>query len=152
VAEQQDLIARFRDAQADLLDALSGLDEQQAGEVWSGTWAVRDIVGHVVGWELSLSEVLQKISLGERPSVEGIDLNDTDGSNAIFAARASGRSFANLVADLRAAGEGVAIAIEGVPDDRIQAGRTARRIAETLITHPAEHTAEILAWRRSRGC
>jgi hypothetical protein len=152
MAEQQVLVARFQENQSTLLNAVSGLDERRAGEIWSGTWSVKDILAHISGWEQSLSEALTKISRGERPTVDGIDLNDTDGTNAIFAQRASGRSFADAGDELRNAGEGVAVAIETVPDDRIEEGRTARRIAETLIQHPTEHANEILDWRRSHGC
>jgi hypothetical protein len=152
MSEQQELITRFGASQNDLLDAVSGLDERQAGEVWSGTWAVNDILAHISGWEWALSEALTKIAKGERPMVEGIDLNDTDGTNAIFAQQAAGSAFAELLVQLRSAGDGVAVAIQAIPDDRLEEGRTARRIAETLIHHPGEHAAEIRSWRGSRAC
>jgi uncharacterized damage-inducible protein DinB len=152
MAEQIALVARFQEGQKTLLDAVSGLDESQASEVWSGTWSVKDILAHIIGWELALSEALDMLGRGERPSVEGVDLNDTDGNNAIFAERASDKTFVQLTSELRNAGERVVVAIEAVPDERIQEGRTARRIVETLIHHPAEHTGEILDWRKSHGC
>lgn len=152
MAEQEALIAKFRESQTDLLDAVSGLNEQRADEVWSGSWGVKHIVAHISGWESTMTEALQKITRGERPTVEGLDLNDTDGSNAIFADRSGGKSFAQVVDGLQSAGENLTIAIRAVPDDRIEEGRTARRIVETLIRHPGEHTAEIRSWRRSHGC
>ena len=152
MAEQEALIAKFRESQAELLEALSGLSEQRSSEVWSGSWGAKQIAAHINGWESTMTEALDKISRGERPAVEGMDLNDTDGCNAIFAERASAMSFADVVAGLSASGDRLIVAIRAVPDDRIVEGRTARRIVETLIRHPGEHTGEIRSWRRSHGC
>jgi hypothetical protein len=152
MAEQDALIAKFRESQADLVDAVSGVSEQRAAEVWSGTWGIKQIVAHISGWESSMTQALGKIANGERPTVEGFDLNDTDGSNAKFAESAASSSFADVLAGLRSAGDGLVEAIRGTPDDRIQEGRTARRIVETLIRHPGEHTDEIRKWRSAHGC
>jgi len=152
MAEQEALIAKFRESQADFESAVAGLNEQRATEVWFGTWGVKQIVAHISGWESTMSEALEKITRGERPTVEGLDLNDTDGSNAKFVERAAGATFSTALDGLRSAGERLTLAIRALPDDRIEEGRTARRIVETLIRHPSEHTAEILTWRRAHGC
>jgi hypothetical protein len=149
VAEQEALIAQFEKSQADLQGAVAGLSEQRASEIWCDTWGVKQIVAHISGWEATLAEVLEKIARGERPSAEGIDLNDTDGSNAKFAERATAGTFAAALDGLRSAGERFTAAVRALPDDRIEEGRTARRITETMIRHPGEHTTEIRDWRRA---
>jgi hypothetical protein len=152
MAEQEALIAKFRESQAEFLEAVSGLSEDRACEIWSGSWGAKQIAAHISGWESTMTEALDRISRGERPTVEGIDLSDTDGSNATFAERAGAQSFDNVIDGLSSAGDRLILAIRAVPDDRIEEGRTARRIVETLIRHPGEHTEEIRNWRRSHGC
>ncbi|HTE86314.1 MAG TPA: DinB family protein [Dehalococcoidia bacterium] len=151
MAEQEALIAKFRESQTEFVSAVSGLSDQRTSEAWSGTWGIKQIVAHISGWESTMTEALEKITRGERPTVEGIDLSDTDGSNATFTERAASTGFDEILDGLRSAGERLTAAIRAVPDDRIEEGRTARRIVETLIRHPGEHTSEILGWRRAHG-
>jgi hypothetical protein len=56
-----------------------------------------------------------------------------------------------VLANLGASTDQLAAAIRSVPHDRMSEGRTARRIAETMIGHPVEHAAEIREWRQQRS-
>src|SRR5579862_5180169 len=92
-AIHRDLVNEFDESQTDLKDAVSGLSDEQASQVWLGGWGVREIVAHVAGWEHAISEALEKMARGERPSAEGIDITDTDGSNDTFARQVAEKRF-----------------------------------------------------------
>lgn len=148
MAEQQEaLVRQFGESQADLEDAVRGLSDQRSEIVWSGTWGVKQILAHIAGWQSTMAQALDKISHGERPSVDGVNLNDTDGTNDAFAQRAAAQTLTEVLGELHAASDRFEAAIRALPDDRIVEGRTARRIVEQMIRHPGEHTDEIRAWR-----
>jgi hypothetical protein len=151
MSEQEDLVQRLQLSQADFQNAVANLSDEQAEIVWSGTWGVKQIVAHIAGWQTTMAEALEKIGRGERPAVEGIDLTDTDGTNSLFAERARSQPFTEVLAALSNSAGRLAAAIRLVPDDRIGEGRTARRITETMIHHPNEHSEEIRVWRREQS-
>jgi len=151
MAEHEGLVDRFNQSQRTLTDAVSGLGEQKVSEVWLGSWGVKQIVAHIAGWETAMTEALGKMARGERPTAEGINLSDTDGTNEMFVQRAAGEGWQQLLADLDSAGTRFAAAIRALPADRLEEGKTGRRIIETMIGHPEEHIGQIVDWRQSAG-
>lgn len=149
MAEQDTLVQRFQNSQAALEAAVAGLDEDAAAQVWYGRWGVKQIVAHIAGWQSAIAEALGRIARGERPSADGINLSDVEGTNDDFAARAEGTSFAAVLGDLHASAGRLGDAVRALPADRLEEGRTARRMVETIIGHPDEHIAAIREWRAS---
>jgi hypothetical protein len=150
MAEQERLVDEFEKSQADFNDAISGLSEDRASEVWCGTWGVKQIVAHIAGWQSTMSEALEKIARGERPTVEGVDLNDTDGSNAKFAQSSGASSYQDALSGLSNSVNRMTAAIRAIPNERLEEGRAAHRIITTMIRHPGEHAGEIREWRKGR--
>ena len=152
MTEPEELLQEFEANHDEFREAVDGLSDQAAAEVWCGKWGVREITAHVAGWESTMAQVLQRLARGERPSADAIDITDTDGSNETFAEQAAGKSFGEALRELEQARGAFADAIRAMPLDRLTKGRTGRRIIETMTNHPADHTAEIVAWRKSRQC
>ncbi len=148
---QEDLVRRLQASESDFENAVANLTEAQSEMIWSGAWGVKHIVAHIAGWQSTMAQALEKIARGERPVVDGVDLTDTDGNNARFAKGAEALPLDSVLASLGASTDQLAAAIRSLPDDRIDEGRTARRIAETMIGHPSEHAAEIRAWWQQQG-
>lgn len=149
MAEHEGLIERFNQNQHKLTEAVSGLSEQQAGQIWFGSWGVKQIVAHIAGWEFAMTEALEKMAKGERPTAEGINVNDTEGTNDIFAQRAAGKTWEEVLGDLNEAGTHFVRAVRTLPMDRLEEGKTGRRIVETMIGHPEEHIDQISEWRQN---
>lgn len=149
--ERDELVSGFQRSQQELHGAVAGLGEEAAEEIWYGRWGVKQIVAHIAGWESAMAEALGKIALGERPSAEGINLSDVDGTNDQFAEKVQPLSFDQVLQDLSSAGGRLVEAIQALPEDRLGEGKTARRIVDTMIRHPAEHTDAIRQWRSAGG-
>ena len=147
MAEHESLIDRFNQSQRKLIDAVSGLDEEKANQVWLGKWGVKQIVAHIAGWESAMTEALEKMAKGERPTAEGLDLSDTDGTNDLLVHRTAGKSWGHVLGDLEGAGAQFVRAVRSLPAERLEEGKTGRRIIETIIGHPDEHVTEISDWR-----
>src|SRR5262245_58581726 len=81
-------------------ESLQGLNEQDLTEVWLGTWSIKDIVAHIVGWHSEMGPALERIARVERPVPEGVSYDDIDGWNAKFVAARRGAEAADLLLEL----------------------------------------------------
>ena len=139
-----------------LLQAVDGLDNDQMAQPWLDGWSVRDILGHVLGWEREMIMMLGRMANGERPVPEGRDYSDPDAWNAKFASEFTPISASTVIATWKQAHMNFVKAANALPDDRFgeQDGKpkTANRmLADNGYQHYKEHTAQILDWRKSEG-
>src|SRR5690348_5659647 len=84
-----------------LLGAIDGMDERAMSKVFYGSWSVKDILAHISGWQHTMTEAMQRMARGERPTPEGVDYSDADKWNAKFAAVMAPQNATTVVADLR---------------------------------------------------
>ena len=133
-------------------EALGGLNEEHITERWLGSWSIKEIVAHIVGWQRELAPALQRMARGERPIPEGAGYEDVDAWNARFTAAARDTEVADLLLELDRSHEAFMHAAADVPEERLGAGRTAYRIVDQNTAHHyREHAEQIRAWRASRG-
>jgi uncharacterized protein (TIGR03083 family) len=148
--DKQAVIEETRAAYREFMDAVDGLNEEQLTKPFLGTWSVREITGHVIGWQEQMTIGFQRMANGERPSPEGANWADVQSWNDKFAAGVQGRSATELLQDLDSRVEGFIAAIRALPDDRLGEGKTANRMAETAgYGHFREHAPEIKQARES---
>jgi hypothetical protein len=149
-AKEELLLASAREYKA-FHEALHGLNDEQAAEVWLGTWSVKEIVAHITGWHRELLPALQRLARGERPVAAGVTYDDVDGWNARFAAGARDREVADLLLELDRSHEDFMQAADHVPAERWEPGKTTYRIVDgNTAGHYREHAEQIRAWRTSR--
>jgi hypothetical protein len=152
VSHKQDLLSRAAEEYRAFYDALDGLNEDQLSEPWLGTWGVRDIVAHIVGWQRELTPALERLALGERPIPPGVSYEDVDAWNAKFAAAWHDTRPADILLELDRSHEAFLRAAAAVPEDRYQPEKTAYRIVDLNSAHHYEdHGGQIREWRAARG-
>ena len=133
-------------------EALRGLNEEHMTEVWLGTWSIRDIIAHIVGWQQEMAPALQRIARGERPIPDGVSYDDVDAWNEKFATAKRDIEVTDVLLELDRSHELFMHAAAQVPDDRYAPDRTAWKIVDLNSAHHyKEHGEEIRAWRESRG-
>jgi hypothetical protein len=133
-------------------EALHGLNEEQMAEVWLGTWSVKEIVAHMIGWHREMVPALERLARGERPLPAGVSYDDVDAWNARFAAAGQGREITDLLLELDRSHEDFMLAADRVPPERFQGGKTAYRLVDgNSAHHYHEHAEQIREWRASRG-
>ena len=133
-------------------ESLQGLNEEQLQEAWLGTWSVKDIVAHIVGWQAELAPALERLARGERPLPEGVSYEDVDAWNAKFAAARRDAGAADLLLELDKTHERFLRLADAIPEARFAPERTAYRIVDLNSAHHyKEHGDQIRAWRASRS-
>ena len=131
-----------------LRQAIDGLDGQALSRVWFGSWSVKDIVAHIMGWEREMTEALRRMARGEKPTPEGVDYSNTDEWNARFASAWQGIGPPTVLAAWYQAHMNYVKAARAVPDDRYGEGKTINRLIETSgIGHYKEHLPAIQEYK-----
>jgi hypothetical protein len=152
VSHKQELLSRAAEAYRAFYEALDGLNEDQLTEVWLGTWGVRDIAAHIVGWQRELAPALERLARGERPIPPGVSYEDVDAWNAKFAAAWRDTRPSDVLLELDRSHEAFLKAAAAVPEDRYQPEKTAYRIVDLNSAHHyKDHGDQIRAWRAGRG-
>lgn len=131
-----------------LMQAIGGLDERAMSKRFYGDWNMKDILAHIAGWKHVMTEAMERMTRGERPTPEGVDYSNADEWNAKFAAAMKPQNADTIVADLRQAYANYVRAAKAIPDERYGEGKTVNRLLEASgYGHIREHLPDIEAFR-----
>src|SRR5512139_3649827 len=61
-------ITRFTETRRELLEAAAELPPEARDEVFLGTWSVRDLLAHLVGWDYTNLEAARELVSGRQPT------------------------------------------------------------------------------------
>ena len=148
--DKQAVTREIRTAYAEFQDAVRGLSDDQMTRPFLGTWSLREIMGHLIGWQEQMTIGFERMARGERPTPEGVNWGDTQAWNDKFAAGVQGRAVPDLMRELDARLSTYIAALEALPDDRFGEGKTVNRMAESSgFGHLREHAPEIKEARES---
>lgn len=138
--DKQTTIAEVQRGFDQLLSTVQKLDDHAMQRVFYGEWSAKDILAHIAGWHHTMTEALQRMARGERPTPEGVDYSDADTWNAKFTAAMKPQSPATVIADLKQSFANYIRAARALPDDRFGEGKTVNRMLESSgYGHYAEH-------------
>ncbi|NDJ87311.1 MAG: DinB family protein [Chloroflexi bacterium] len=155
---KQELISAFEQARAELVEAISGLSEDemlQPGAV--GYWSVKDVLAHLTAWESELITALVRIEQGKKGVPNIVTIDDIDEWNDQQYRGNSRRDLQVILEDFHGVAKHLVAAIEAQPDQVLDDNRRfpwmegeplAYLVYENAIWHEQEHADEIVAWRR----
>ncbi len=149
---QEELLTRAADEYRAFHQAIDGLSEPRLTEAWLGTWSVKEIVAHMVGWHRELQPALERIARGERPIPAGVSYDEVEAWNAKFGGAMSDRGMAEVLRAFAGSHDAFLRAAANIPEERFQPGRAAYKIVDLNTAHHyKEHGDQIRAWRAARG-
>ena len=117
-------------------------------------WDVVKDLDAAVPWPLpddwaanDMSDTLERMARGEKPTLEGVSYSDGDAWNARFASAMRVQNATTVVADLQQSFANYKRAATAIPDDRYGDGKTINRMLETSgYGHYRDHLPEIKAF------
>ena len=150
--DKERVTAQVEEEFGTLLKAVEGLDDTAMSRAFYGDWSVKDILAHIAGWHRSMTESMERMARGERPTPEGVDYSDADTWNARFSGAMKAQSGETILADLRQSFANYVRAAKGIPEDRFGEGKTINRLLEASgWGHYREHLPAIEEYRKSSG-
>jgi hypothetical protein len=144
-----------------MLKALEGLgDDQMLEPGVVGDWSVKDILVHLSLWEAELVTLLWQARQGRKPTTAQLSPDTVDELNARWYPIHKDRALDKVLEDFHAVRRQTARRVEAFTDQELadpelfawlDGEPLERWIAEDSYGHEAEHMAQIVAWRGSRG-
>ena len=124
------------------IDAAHG---EWAGAV--GDWSVVNVLQHMTGWLHEMSDGIDRMSRGLRPTPEGANYDDADLWNADAVERAGEQSWDEAQAAFNAAYERFHRTVADFDEDRFGEGKTVNRMIDGAATgHFKEHVEDLDAY------
>ena len=146
--DKQTTLKKIQDGYNELLAAVKGLDEQQMSERFYGDWNIKDLLAHIAGWQRTMTEAMQRMARGEKPTPEGVDYSDADAWNTKFVAAMKPQSGPTMIAELQQSFANYFRTASALPEDRFGEGKTINRLLEASgYGHYEEHLPAIKTYR-----
>lgn len=155
MATKDEAIAAFEAAYADFRARLDRLDDRAWDETWLGSWKMEHLLAHMAGWAHEMTNGLERVKNGQRPTPDGVSYTDTDAWNAKFASTATPGKAA--LPSFELAIKQYLAAARALPDDLFGEGENGKpKIGNRLMEgggthHFKEHGEEIEAWLGRRS-
>jgi uncharacterized damage-inducible protein DinB len=156
-----EILKKLDEARNSFLDSVKNLDEdelQQPGVV--DQWSIKDILFHLTMWEAELVKMLWQISQDQTPTTIHFSTTTVDEANALWMEQSSERLFELVWQDFLAVRRQTIRRVEEFRDEDLNNPALFSWlngqplwvwIAEDSFGHEAEHTTQILSWRKQRG-
>lgn len=141
---QREALALVDEARNDLLDVLKGVGEDEADQPVDGGWTLKELLGHLVGWDNNYADRLTEIAAGHQalPPEENVDAE-----NRIFSKLYAEAPLSQVLEKVRQAAMRRRQALEALSEDHFRPPGLGRLIAEGGAGHHREHAEEIRVWR-----
>jgi deoxyribonuclease-4 len=116
-----------------------------------GDWSVKDLLGHMAGWEWEAVHAVGQVLAGERPAL--LDIESFDAFNAAQVALRRDRSLDDVLGELHQARQELVQALDQLSDDQLEEtsafpalnGHSLRGLLDWH--HDRHHQPELQAWR-----
>jgi hypothetical protein len=157
---KSEILKALEDTREQFLDAIEGLPEgalEEPGVV--GDWSIKQVMDHISRWEAEVVKLLWQARQGIRPTTL-LSIPDYEPINQRWASEALHRPPERVLDDFHGTRTQTILRVEAFSDKDLTdpqrypwAGSKplAQWIANDSFAHEAEHTAEILDWRKEKG-
>lgn len=149
LGRKEQLIGELNAAYGRFVNTIADLDERTFEEKWlDGRWGAREIVAHHTGWLGQLAGGMERMARGEKPTEDGVDWNNTQYWNDLFAERAKGKQKQGILDELSHALDSFKAAAEKLPEERFEEGKTVDKMFDGAgIGHFKESAEMVQEWR-----
>ena len=89
-------------ARRSLLEAVNELPVERLDEVFLGSWSIKDLLAHLVGWDITNLQAIQEILAGQYPGFFQFYDKDWQSYNARLVGQYKIEPFAGLLAEVDA--------------------------------------------------
>ena len=152
MSNKEDTLQLVEKEYQNLLQAIEGLEDEALSRVWFGDWSIKQVLGHILGWEREMTVALERLARGERPTAEGVDYSNTKEWNAKFARATDAIEPGSILAMWRQVHMTYIRAARAIPDERYGDEKTVNRLLQASSTgHYPEHAGPIREWREREG-
>lgn len=151
------LLQELRDVRSSILDVSASFSQEEAEQVFVGSWNLLDLLAHLIGWDYTNMEASREILRGEMPSFYGKYDKDWKSYNAALVSEYKSDSLDEMIAGVMKSHSDLLCCIGDLPSEQIFADHGVRRgrykviisrLLEADIQDVNEHLMQIRAFVR----
>jgi len=150
-SSRDQLLLEMKTARARVLDAITGLSEEEMSRAEIDGWSAKDHLVHVTVCDEFRFYEIGRISRGGRPGFARMDGEQTDTLNGLMVALRRHLTVDEVMADLDFARSLVLEAIQRAPEHALSPEAYGDFPVDGSVAHDLEHAAAITAWRNREG-
>ena len=125
-AKKDEIISGLVEARRKILDAASSLLPAEQDEIFLGVWSVKDLLAHLVGWDLANIEAVEAILAGRLPAFYVHHDRDWKTFNARLVAEHKKDDFADLITSVQDSHQKLVDFLRAIPADEFDRDRDVR--------------------------
>ncbi len=154
--KKDETVSGLIEARRRIVDAASALPREKQDEVFLGTWSVKDLLAHLVGWDYANIEGVKEIIAGKTPSFFAHWNPDWSAYNARLVKEYKKDDYAELLQSLETSHEALINFLRLLPEEEFEKDHGVRSpggrpvtVANTLqaeIDDEREHYEQIANW------
>lgn len=150
--KKSDLIAGLRNVRERILALASSMQQSQRDEVYVGTWALKEMLAHLAGWDETNIAAVGEVLAGELPSFYDHSGKDWAGYNAKLVTEYSKDNYEDLLLLVRNTHSKLITLIEDLPVGELWKDRGIRakgwkvtigRLLEAELQDEEEHFSQL---------
>jgi hypothetical protein len=154
----QALLAGLIDVRARILAATASLPANSRGQIFLGSWSVRDLVAHLIGWDHTNLKAVDEVLRGRLPGFYRYADRDWRSYNATLVLRYGDPTFRRLTASARQSHRALLKRLKALPAKEMWEDRGIRfrgwkvtigRLMEVERQDEEEHWRQIVEFARS---
>ena len=151
-AQKDKIIADLIETRKKILDAASLLTPSEQDKVFLGVWSVKDLLAHLVGWDLANKEAAEAVLAGEVPGFYAHYDRDWQSYNARLVKEHKGDRFDGLLASVKDSRQKLIDFLKTVPSGEFAKDKgvrfkgykvTVARILQAEIDDEKTHYAQV---------
>jgi len=161
MGRKDEIIKGLIEARKQIVDLASELSPEKQDEIFLGTWNIKDLLAHLIGWDYTNIESIEDIRSGE--SLQVLERYDPDWAqyNADLVENYGEEDFRKLIEAIRRSHQELIEFIETIPPDEIEKdfgvrapnGKniTVESVLQFEIDDEGRHLQQILEWLESES-
>ncbi len=124
--KKEQVIAELSEARRGILDAAAMLPAERQDEVFLGVWSVKDLLAHLVGWDLANMEAARAVLAGQLPAFYAHHDRDWQTYNARLVVQHKKADWAEMVAAVEGSHRELIEVVRTIPAEELDKDRGVR--------------------------
>ena len=156
-AQKKALLAGLAEVRAAILETAVSLPPALQEQVFLGTWSIKEVLAHLIGWDNANMEAVQAVQDGRLPAFYDHYDRDWRTYNALLVSHYGQEDFAQLITAVRASHHALLHLVQGIPAAEFNKDHGLRfrgykvmigRLLQAELEDEHIHLAQIEAFKR----
>ncbi len=131
-ATKAQLISELASSRSEIIQAIMEVPPERVDEIYLGSWSLKDMLAHLVGWDHTNQQAIQEILNDQPPTFFQYSDKDWHSYNQQLIQQYRRESFEQLLADLKTSHHNLLSLLESLPARDLALGKVKRETGRSV--------------------